>query len=88
LPALLRRCRLARAFFPYLAVNLPIIRRSVGIPVYSLLVPLAPCDADGLSCIPLYVMISILIIILTGRRTFHVAPLVVSNEWKLLRERA
>jgi hypothetical protein len=66
----------------------PIIRRSVRIPVYSLLVPLAPRDADGLSCVTLYVMISILIIKLTGRRTFHVAPLVVSNEWKLLRERA
>ncbi|HDR9253985.1 hypothetical protein [Burkholderia vietnamiensis] len=76
------------SFFPYLAANLPIIRRSVGIPVYSLLVPLAPREADGLSCVTLYVMISILIIILTGRRTFHVAPLVVSNEWKLLRERA
>ncbi|WP_155627969.1 hypothetical protein [Burkholderia vietnamiensis] len=66
----------------------PIIRRSVDIPVYSLIVPRAPCDADGLSCVTLYVMISILIIKLTGRRTFHVAPLVVSNEWKLLRERA
>ncbi|CAG9200263.1 conserved hypothetical protein [Burkholderia vietnamiensis] len=60
----------------------------MGIPVYSLFVPLAPCEANGLSCVLLCVMISILIIILAGRRTFHVAPLVVSNEWKLLRERA